>query len=104
MTTGRTISGGPSRVVPEDLEAHISLRGCQGPADMTTCPTETKQAGGLGSIAEQTVDHNLDVLLGGGRQRFDQVVTGGPFTGMSVVQQAQRQRYTYITDAAGLAG
>ena len=45
---------------------------------MATCPNETKQAGGLGSIAEQTVDHRVDVLMGGGKQRFDQTITGGP--------------------------
>ena len=102
--TGNVTTAELTDATPAVLDSHVSLRGCQGPADMATCPTETKQAGGLGSIAEQTVDHNVDVLLGGGRQRFDQVVTGGPFTGMSVVQQAQRQGYTYITDAAGLAG
>ena len=43
---------------PAVLDSHISLRGCQGPADTDDlCPTETKAAGGLGSIAEQTVDH-----------------------------------------------
>jgi alkaline phosphatase len=52
---------------PAVLNSHISLRGCQGPNDTrTTCPTETKAAGGLGSIAEQTVDHKVDVVLGGG--------------------------------------
>jgi len=102
--TGNVTTAELTDATPAVLDSHVSLRGCQGPADMATCPTETKQAGGLGSIAEQSVDHDVDVLLGGGRQRFDQVVTGGPFTGMSVVQQAQRQGYTYITDAAGLAG
>jgi alkaline phosphatase len=52
---------------PAVLASHISLRGCQGPATMAACPTETKAAGGLGSIAEQQVDHEVDVLLGGGR-------------------------------------
>ena len=42
---------------PAVLDSHISLRGCQGPEDMAACPKETKAAGGLGSIAEQTVDH-----------------------------------------------
>jgi alkaline phosphatase/streptomycin-6-phosphatase len=70
---------------------------------MTTCPTETKQAGGLGSIAEQTVDHNLDVLLGGGKAKFDQTTTGGPFAGKTVTKQAKEQGYTVVTDQAGLA-
>ena len=60
------------------LNSHISLRGCQGPNDTrTTCPTETKAAGGLGSIAEQTVDHKVDVVLGGGAGRFLQPLAGG---------------------------
>jgi alkaline phosphatase len=70
---------------------------------MTACPTETKQAGGLGSIAEQTVDHNVDVLMGGGKARFDQLITGGQYAGQSVTAQATAQGYTVVTDQAGLA-
>ena len=66
---------------PAVLASHISLRGCQGPADMAACPSETKAAGGLGSIAEQQVDHKIDVLLGGGLNRFTQTVPGGPDAG-----------------------
>ena len=63
---------------PAVLDSHISLRGCQGPADADNlCKKETKAAGGLGSIAEQTVDHRVDVALGGGRNRFAQTITGG---------------------------
>ena len=51
--------------------AHLAAR-LPGPAGHgDACPTETKAAGGLGSIAEQTVDHKVDVVLGGGRARFD---------------------------------
>ena len=64
---------------PAVLASHISLRGCQGPANMSACATEKKDVGGLGSIAEQEVDHKVDVLLGGGRSRFLQTATGGPF-------------------------
>ena len=63
------------------LASHMSLRGCQGPEDTAEdCPTETKAAGGLGSIAEQMVDHKVDVTLGGGRGRFEQTIEGGPAT------------------------
>jgi alkaline phosphatase len=89
---------------PAVLASHISLRGCQGPASMASCASETKAAGGLGSIAEQEVDHKVDVLLGGGRGRFEQRVVGGPYDGRTVVEQAQRLGYEYVTDAAGLAG
>src|ERR1044072_8721860 len=38
---------------PAVLDSHISLRGCQGPANMAACPTETNAAGGRGSIGQQ---------------------------------------------------
>ena len=87
---------------PAVLASHMSLRGCQGPADMAACPKETKAAGGLGSIAEQEVDHKVDVLLGGGRGRFEQQITGGPYAGKTVVDQAKANGVQYVTDAAGL--
>ena len=88
---------------PAVLDSHVTARSCQGPADMSACPAETKQAGGLGSIAEQTIDHKVDVLLGGGKARFDQVITGGGYAGQTVTAQAIAQGYTVVTDQAGLA-
>jgi alkaline phosphatase len=87
---------------PAVLSSHISLRGCQGPADMANCPTEKKAAGGLGSIAEQQIDHKIDVLLGGGLNRFSQAIPGGPDAGNTLVQVAQQRGFHYVTDAAGL--
>ena len=76
--TGNVSTAEITDATPAVLNSHISLRGCQGPNDTrTTCPTETKAAGGLGSIAEQTVDHKVDVVLGGGRNRFQQPLAGG---------------------------
>src|SRR5262245_44793940 len=100
--TGNVTTAELTDATPAVLDSHISLRGCQGPADMATCPNETKAMGGLGSIAEQTVDHGVDVLMGGGKQRFDQTMTGGPFSGQTVTQQAASQGYTVATDQAGL--
>src|ERR1044071_6093700 len=88
---------------PAVLASHISLRGCQGPANMGACPTESKAAGGLGSIAEQLVDHKVDVLLGGGRARFTAKVAGGPYDGKTVIEEATEQGYRYVTDADGLS-
>lgn len=101
--TGNVSTAEITDATPAVLAAHMSLRGCQGPANMANCPTETKAAGGLGSIAEQMVDHKVDVLLGGGRGRFTQTLTGGPFAGKTVVESAQAQGYQYVTDASGLA-
>ena len=86
---------------PAVLAAHISQRGCQGPADTrTACPTETKAAGGLGSIAEQQVDHGIDVLLGGGRSRFEQPLNAGG--DRNVIDSAREEDYKYVSDSAGL--
>ncbi len=86
---------------PAAPSAHISQRACQGPEDArTTCPDETKEAGGLGSIAEQQVDHLLDVNLGGGLDRFEQTLDDDSGT---VVDYAKAQGFRVVTDAAGLA-
>lgn len=103
MRVGNVSTAEITDATPAVLASHISLRGCQGPANMAACPTETKAAGGLGSIAEQEVDHKVDVLLGGGRGRFEQKITGGPDVGKSVIESAQTKGYQYVTDAAALS-
>lgn len=104
LRTGNVSTAEITDATPAALNSHISLRGCQGPTDAATlCPKETKAVGGLGSIAEQTVDHRVDVVLGGGRARFTQPITAGPDAGKTVIQSAQRQGYQYVTDADGLA-
>ncbi len=100
--TGNVTTAELTDATPAVLDSHVSARSCQGPADMSACPAETKQAGGLGSIAEQTVDHNVDVLLGGGKARFDQIVTGGRYAGKSVTTQAVARGYSVVTDKTGL--
>jgi alkaline phosphatase len=103
MRVGDVSTAEITDATPAVLASHISRRGCQGPADMAACPSETKVAGGPGSIAVQEVDHGVDVLLGGGRDRFEQKVTGGPDAGRTVVESAQAKGYRYVTDAAVLA-
>ena len=104
-STGNVSTAEITDATPAVLNSHISLRGCQGPTDTdTTCPTESKKTGGLGSIAEQTLDHKVDVVLGGGRNRFAQTITGGPGTGKTVEQYAQQNKgYTEVNTAAQLA-
>jgi alkaline phosphatase len=100
--TGNVSTAELTDATPAVLASHISLRGCQGPTDAATlCPTETKAAGGLGSIAEQEVDHKVDVLLGGGRNRFAQPLTAGGTR--TVIDVAKSKGYQYVTDADGLA-
>jgi alkaline phosphatase len=101
--TGNVSTAEITDATPAALNSHISLRGCQGPNDTRTiCPTETKAAGGLGSIAEQTIDTKVDVVLGGGRNRFLQPLAAGGTT--NVVDYAKSKGYQYVEDAAGLEG
>ena len=58
--------------------------------------------GGLGSIAEQLVDHKIEVILGGGKARFDQIIDAGPFKGQTVLQSAVAQGYRFVSDAEAL--
>jgi alkaline phosphatase/streptomycin-6-phosphatase len=103
MKVGDVSTAEITDATPAVLASHISLRGCQGPADMGACPAETKGGGGLGSIAEQEVDHKVDVLLGGGRNRFTATIGSGPDSGKTVVQSALDKGYRYVTDADGLS-
>ena len=85
---------------PAAPSSHISRRACQGPSDARTlCPTETKGAGGLGSITEQQVDHQLDVNLGGGRDRWLQTLDGSTDT---VIDYAEDEGYRYVETAGEL--
>ena len=54
-------------------------------------PSETKAAGGLGSIAEQQVDQGFDVYLGGGRSRYTQTQTADAPT--TVLDVAKKKGY-----------
>jgi alkaline phosphatase len=101
--TGNVSTAEITDATPAVLDSHINDRGCQGPADMANCGPSKKENGGPGSIAEQTVDHHVNVILGGGKARFDQTITGGPHVGKTVIQSAQAQGYAVVLDSANLA-
>jgi alkaline phosphatase len=104
MKVGDVSTAEITDATPAVLASHVSQRGCQGPKDaVALCPSEVKGAGGLGSIAEQEVDHRVDVLLGGGRARFEQTIESGPYAGQNVIASAQAQGYRYVSDADGLS-
>jgi alkaline phosphatase/streptomycin-6-phosphatase len=102
--TGNVSTAELTDATPAVLASHVNDRGCQGPgaADMTNCGPYKKNNGGPGSIAEQLVDHHVNVLLGGGRARFAQLATGGPDSGKSVIDSAKRQNYEYVDNAVAL--
>lgn len=100
--TGSVTTSELTDATPAVLASHVTDRSCQGPADMAKCPTDTIAKGGPGSIAEQSVSHKVDVLIGGGKQRFDQKITDGAYKGQTVTEQAQKLGYQVVTDSAGL--
>ena len=102
LRTGSVTTSELTDATPAALAAHVAHRACQGPADMQLCPGDPKGAAGRGSIAEQTVDRHIDVLLGGGRDRFEQTIDAGPHAGMTVTQSALAQGYAVIATAAEL--
>ncbi|MFR9794548.1 alkaline phosphatase [Streptomyces sp. MS06] len=102
FATGSVTTAELTDATPAVLAAHVTARSCQGPADMAACPGDTLAAGGPGSIAEQSVNHKVDVLFGGGRRRFDQTVTDGRYKGLTVTEQAQRLGYQVVTDSASM--
>ena len=101
MRVGNVSTAEYSDATPAAPSSHISQRGCQGPADARQiCPTETKAAGGSGSIVEQQVDHQLDVQLGGGRARWEQELDNGRG---DVLDYASRRGYRVLDNAEDLA-
>lgn len=100
--TGNVASSEITDATPAALNSHVPFRSCQGPQNMSPCPAYKKSAGGPGSIAEQTVDHGVDVVLGGGLNRFTQVNDGGPYAGQTVLQQAEALGYQVVTNRADL--
>lgn len=86
---------------PAAAAAHINARGCQGPQDMATCTAARKSAGGKGSVAEQLVDNEIDVLMGGGKNRYNQATDAGP-TALAYAQS--EHDYRLVEDKAGLDG
>ena len=102
LATGDVTTAELTDATPAALAAHVNDRSCEGPSDMKLCPQYRKAANGGGSIAEQMIDHRIDVLLGGGKQRFEETIEGGPYDGETVLQSARAQGYSIVTDATGL--
>ena len=89
---------------PASFVAHIRSRACQGPRDMWAasgnprCPEALKANGGQGSIAEQLVGSQIEVLLGGGYARFAQTDEAGE----AVIRSAEAVGYEIVRNRAQL--
>jgi alkaline phosphatase/streptomycin-6-phosphatase len=97
--TGDVTTAELTDATPAVLASHVASRSCQGPQDMIACPADRTGAGGVGSIAEQMLAHDVDVLMGGGRSRFEQHVDAG----LTVLQAAVARGYQILSSASDLA-
>jgi len=104
LRTGSVTTAELTDATPAALVAHINDRSCHGPQDMQRCPQYRRAVGGSGSIAEQSLLRGVDVLLGGGRARFEQVLDDGPDQGQRVVDLAPRHGYRVVHSLAQLDG
>lgn len=102
FATGDITTADLTDATPAVLAAHVNDRGCYGPTDMRNCAVYKKSNGGPGSIAEQEVDHHVDVLMGGGLSRFAETIDGGSFIGQTVLASATAQGYTILRTANDL--
>jgi alkaline phosphatase len=105
LGTGIVTTAELTDATPAVLASHISNRDCQGPTDPemnSFCTQDKKSNGGPGSIAEQMIDHDVDILFGGGKQRFDQVIEAGNQSNQTVIDSATSQGYSVITTATEL--
>lgn len=98
--TGNVSTAEITDATPAAAAAHVNSRACQGPSDMATCPTARRSAGGKGSIAEQLVDNQVDVLLGGGMGRFAQPLEDGSQTVLGYAME--KWGYRSVTTEDGL--
>jgi alkaline phosphatase len=99
MRTGNVTTAELTDATPAVLASPVSSRTCQGPADMSACPQDKKSVGGPGSIAEQLIAHDIDVLMGGGAARFEQQAMED---GRLPIQDAVKRGYRVIGATAGL--
>ncbi len=100
--TGNVSTDSVTGATPAVQMAHVRMRNCEAPGD-STCLTDAKEQGGLGSIAEQAADSKMDLILGGGRSDFEKQIDFGPDAGKTVLQSAQRQGFDLVTDQAQLS-
>ncbi|SEC60602.1 alkaline phosphatase [Nocardioides exalbidus] len=100
--TGDVSTAEITDATPAAAASHINARACQDPSVMTNCQAALKSQNGLGSIAEQLVDNKVDVLLGGGQNRYAKTLEGSSTT---VLDYARNTRgYRSVTTASELAG
>lgn len=113
MRTGIVTTSRVTDATPSSFIAHMSNRYCEAPRgmvridevvpqDSTDCSSEFIANGGPGSIVEQIANSEIDVYVGGGAGRFNDIVEGSDTT--TIREAAIANGFTIIEDAAELTG
>jgi alkaline phosphatase len=97
IATGVVTTASVTDATPAAFMSHTVHRRCQAPG---ACEDESKSNGGKGSISEQIADGEMDVVLGGGMRRFEQVVDSE--TGATVADSAVANGFMLITERSEL--
>ena len=108
IATGVVTTASVTDATPASFMTHSGHRACQGPDRMIQsaagagydCSVHSKENGGDGSIAEQIVAGSTDIVLGGGRQYFEQELERG--SERTVIDQARDNGFTVVTDRTEL--
>ena len=109
LRTGIVTTASVTDATPAAFAAHINFRLCESPLTMVDityhdiqlgdCSDHLKANGGQGSIAEQLAASQLDVILGGGSERFSAMAEGEDTTVEAV---ARRNGFQLVTNATEL--
>jgi len=107
--TGIVTTASLTDATPAAFASHSPHRDCESPEEMKArhpfipptqqCTHNQKKRGGQGSIVEQLINANVDVLLGGGRKYFKQSVGKSSF-----IEQAQHKGYALLQTQTDIQG
>lgn len=74
--------------------SNVTARKCYGPEETTEkCPENALEKGGKGSISEQILTTQADVVMGGGAESFQQVARAGEYKDKTLEVQAKERGY-----------
>lgn len=109
LLTGVVTTSRLTDATPAGPMSHVPSRRCEGPQNMNAdprCQAYRLSEGGPGSIAEQSIENpmtggeGVDVLLGGGAERYDQATDEGP----TVAERAEELGYEVVRNRDEMNG
>ncbi|MEY3018435.1 MAG: hypothetical protein RL336_1570 [Pseudomonadota bacterium] len=110
MQTGIVSTASVTDATPAAFLSHSKYRACESPKMMDPeakfyglmkprCDLDSKANGGPGSIAEQLVESQANIILGGGFKHFDQVSDSD---GKHLLSKAEENGFTVLKDRDAL--